>query len=61
LNGATYVGGCESFLEWALQEFRYTDTTSALIYKKVAADAARTAINNTPGRSYVYLKLNTGA
>lgn len=61
MNGSTYIGGCESFLEWALQEFRYTDKTSALIYKKVAADAARNAINNTPGRSYVYMKLNTGA
>ena len=28
---------------------------------KVAADAARNAIMSTPGRSYVYLKLNTGA
>tara|TARA_B110000285_G_C15002385_1_gene552078 strand:+ start:295 stop:726 length:432 start_codon:yes stop_codon:yes gene_type:complete len=61
LNGSTYIGGTENFLEWALQEFRYTDKTSALIYKKVAADASRNAINNTPGRSYVFMKLNTGA
>ena len=51
----------DNFLEWALQVFRYTDKTNALIYKKIAADALRNAINNTPGRSYVYLKLNTGA
>lgn len=48
-------------MEWALQEFRYTDSTSKLIYKKLATDAYRHAINNTPGRSYVYLTLSHGA
>lgn len=61
LNGSQYIGGEEQFLEWALQEFRYTDRTSALIYKKIASDTHRNAINNTPGRSYVYMKINTGA
>lgn len=28
-----YVGGCENFLEWALQEFRYVDNTAQLIYE----------------------------
>ena len=51
----------DNFLEWALQTFRYTDKTSTLIYKKVASDAHRSAINNTPGRSYVQLSLNHGA
>jgi len=57
VNGTTYVGGTEQFLEWALQEFRYTDKTSILIYRKLAGDAHRTAINNTPGRSYVHMSL----
>lgn len=51
----------DSFLEWALQHYRYTDKTSALIYKKAANDALRNAINDTPGRSYVYMNINTGA
>jgi len=32
-----------------------------LIYKKLASDAYRHAINNTPGRSYVQMSINTGA
>lgn len=48
-------------MEWALQEFRYMDKTSVLIYRKQAFDAHRTIINESPGKSYVYLKINTGA
>lgn len=61
INNSIYIGGEESFLEWALQEFRYTDKTSVLIYKKLAADAHRSAINNTPGRSYVFMNIGTAA
>jgi len=61
VNNSVYIGGEESFIEWALQEYRYTDKTSVLIYRKQAADALRNAINNTPGRSYVYMNINTGA
>ena len=61
LNGQQYIGGCEQFVNWAMHEFRYTDATSSLIYKKLAADAYRKAINETPNRSYVQLKINTGA
>lgn len=42
-------------MEWALSEFRYTDKTSILIYRKQAGDAHRAVINDTPGRSYVQL------
>jgi hypothetical protein len=31
------------------------------IYKKIASDSHRIAINETPGRSYVYMNINTGA
>ena len=48
-------------MEWALQEFRYMDKTSDVIYKKQAFDAHRAIINDTPGKSYVYMKINTGA
>lgn len=60
INGVTYVGGEEAFLEWALQEFRYTDKTSVLIYRKLAADAYRQAIMNNPARSYVYMNISIG-
>jgi cyclophilin family peptidyl-prolyl cis-trans isomerase len=61
LNNETYVGGEEQFLEWAQNEFRYTDKSMRSIYKKLASDAHRVAINETPGRSYVYMCINTGA
>jgi hypothetical protein len=61
LNQSTYIGGVDNFLEWACQQFLYTDNTSSLIYKKLAGDAYRKAIMETPGRSYVYMKINTGA
>ena len=44
-------------MEWALQNFKYTDKTNKLIYRKAASDALRNAIMNTPGRSYVYLSI----
>lgn len=56
-----YLGGSEAFIEWALQEFRYMDKTSDIIYKKLAFDSHRQIINDTPGKSYVYMKINTGA
>jgi hypothetical protein len=61
LNQTEYIGGVDSFLEWALQKYRYTDNTSDLIYKKLAYDANKKAFNETPGRSYVYMNFNTGA
>jgi len=48
-------------MEWALREFRYIDSTNVLIYKKQAYDIHRNLINNSPGRSYVYMNINTGA
>jgi hypothetical protein len=33
LNGQTYIGGEASFLEWALQEFRYVDRLSGADYE----------------------------
>jgi len=37
-NDSEYVGDAEVFQEWVLNEFRYTDKTSDLIYKKKAND-----------------------
>lgn len=57
VNGSTYIGGLDQFMEWALNEFRYTDKSSILIYRKAAGDAHRSVINDTPGRSYVYMNI----
>ena len=57
-NDNVYVGDGETFLEWALNEFRYVDTTSPLIYKKRASDAYRKLIEGTPGRNYAFLDIN---
>jgi hypothetical protein len=56
-NDVVYVGDGETFLEWALNEFRYQDNAN-LIYKKKASDAYKALIDNTPGRNYAYLDVN---
>lgn len=38
-GAVTYIGGCESFLEWSLQNFRYVDNTSNIIYKTMSSNA----------------------
>ena len=57
-NDLVYVGDAETFLEWALNEFRYVDSTNPMIYKKKSTDAYRALIENTPGRNYAYLDVN---
>lgn len=60
-NGqTTFIGGCESFLEWALQQFRYTDTTSNIIYKNLSSNAYKAALHQTEGRSYVQIEISIG-
>lgn len=46
-------------MEWALNEFRYVDKENNSVYKQIASDAYENCINNTPGKSYVYMKYNT--
>lgn len=59
-NCDQYLGGAENFLEWALQEFRYVDNSSAFIYKKMANDAYKNSIHKTAGRSYVQMNISYG-
>ena len=60
LNNSQYIGSIDNFMEWAIQEFRYIDNTSKMIYKKMANDAYKNCINNSPGRSYVYVDVTYG-
>ena len=55
LNENKYIGLQESFLEWALQEYMYTDNTTNLIYTKMSNDAMYKKVTATPGISYIYL------
>ena len=55
-----YIGGAQEFLEWALYELRYQDKNSEKFYKQMAHDAYKELINNTPGRSYVQIRVCTG-
>jgi hypothetical protein len=57
-NDIIYIGDAETFLDWALSEFRYVDTTSPVIYKKKASDAFRNLIDNTPGRNYAFMDVS---
>lgn len=54
-NDNIYVGDSEAFQDWVLNEFRYMDKSSNLIYKKKAHDTYKNMIENTPGRAYVYM------
>ena len=60
MNGDKYIGSMDSFLEWAVQEFRYIDNTSSMIYKKMANDAYKNEINHTVGRSFVFMEVTYG-
>ena len=60
LNDSEYIGNCDNFLEWALQQFRYVDTSNQIIYKKLALNAHKEMINTTKGRSYVYFDIKVG-
>ena len=60
VNDCEYIGNCDNFLEWALQTFRYVDTSNQIIYKKLAINAHKDMINNTKGRSFVYFDIKTG-
>lgn len=57
-NDLAYVGDADTFIDWALNEFRYVDSTSNLIYKKKALDAYRGLIDNTPGKNYAFMDVN---
>jgi hypothetical protein len=49
-NDNVYIGDSEIFTDWVLNEFRYLDKTSMVIYKKKANDTFKQLIENTPGR-----------
>lgn len=57
-NDNCYIGDGDVFTDWVLNEFRYLDKTSPVIYKKKAADTYKNLIENTPGRQYVYLDIS---
>jgi hypothetical protein len=52
-----YIGDADTFLDWALSEFRYVDSSKDMIYKKRASDAMRQLIDNNPNRNYAYLDI----
>ena len=60
LNGDGYIGNMNNFLEWALQEFRYTDKTANMVYKKLANDYLKNVYNHSQGRSYVFMDICYG-
>jgi hypothetical protein len=60
LDGDLYIGNMGNFMEWALQEFRYTDGTSNMVYKKIANDYQKNVFNNSQWRSYVFMDICYG-
>lgn len=60
MNETQYIGLSDQFLNWALINYRYQDTTKIVIYKKRAELALKKAINDTPGWNYVYMDVWIG-
>ena len=60
VNESQYVGKVEEFMKWALLKYRYQDFTKILIYKKRAELVLKRAINETPGRAYVFMDIRIG-
>jgi len=60
VNGSEYIGDAHRFLEWALRNFRYVDETPSIEYFKLAYNAFNKDINETDGRSYVYMQIFMG-
>jgi len=56
VNDSTYVGKIEEFMQWALR-YWYQDFTKVIIYKRKAELAIKKAINETPGRQYVFMEV----
>jgi len=60
INDNEFIGDAARFLEWALRNFRYVDDTNSMEYFKQAYSAFNKGINDTSGRSYVFLQVFLG-
>lgn len=52
VNEDEYLGTYEGLETWALMNYRYSDNSSVIIYKRKAVLEFKKAINDTKGRSY---------
>ena len=52
VNDDNYLGNYEGLENWALMNYRYSDNSNTIIYKRKAVLEFKKAINDTKGRSY---------
>jgi hypothetical protein len=57
-NDTNYIGDGEAFIEWVLNEFRYIDRSSPIIYRKQATDAMKKLVEKSTLRQYVFMDVS---
>ena len=60
VNDDEYLGDYEGLESWALMNYRYSDNSNTIIYKRKAALEFKKAINDTKGRSYCFMEIRLG-
>ena len=56
-NESEYIGGAEQLLEWAENNYGYTDATHIIYYKKRYKNALVKQISKNPQRIYCYMSI----
>lgn len=55
-----YLGDYKGLETWALMNYRYSDNSNTIIYKRKAAMEFKKAINDSKGRSYCFMEIRLG-
>lgn len=60
VNEDEYLGDYKGLETWALMNYRYSDNSNTIIYKRKAALEFKKAINDSKGRSYCFMEIRIG-
>lgn len=60
VNEDEYLGDYAGFEQWALMNYRYSDNSNTIVYKRKAAIAFKKAFNDTKGRAYCFMEIRLG-
>jgi hypothetical protein len=57
-NETNYIGDGDAFTDFVLNEFRYIDKSSPIIYRKQATDAMKKMVEKSTLRQYVFMDVS---
>jgi cyclophilin family peptidyl-prolyl cis-trans isomerase len=60
VNEDEYLGDYEGLETWALMNYRYSDNSNTIVYKRKAALEFKKSINDCKGRSYCFMEIRLG-